>query len=105
METINDTLVESLKIIEPAKTVEQSLTRILKAQAEEKKRAIRSLIKYFERRYGMTVEQFYQSRISEQRHNWEDEDTYFDWVAAHQELREIETEIDKLERMLAHADN
>lgn len=105
METINATLVESLKIIEPAETVEQSLTRVLKAQAEEKRRAIRSLIIYFQRRYSMTVEEFYQARISEKRHNWEDEDTYFDWVAAHQELQEIESEIDKLEGMLAHADN
>ena len=86
METINDTLGESLKIIEPAATVEQSLTRVLKAQAEEKRRAIRSLIKYFQQRYKMTVDEFYQARILEQRHNWEDEDTYFDWVAAHQEL-------------------
>lgn len=105
METINDTLVESLKIIEPAETVEQSLTRVLKAQAEEKKRTIRSLIKYFQQRYKMTVQEFYLARISEKRHSWEDEDTYFDWVVAHQELQEIELEIDKLEGMIAHADN
>lgn len=105
METINDTLVESLKIIAPAATVEQSLARILKAQAEEKRRAIRSLIKYFQQRYDMSVEEFYQARISEKRHTWEEEDTYFDWIAAHQELQEIDSEIDKLERMLAHADN
>lgn len=105
METINDTLVESLKTIEPAQTVEQSLTRVLKAQPEEKRRAIRSLIKYFEQRYDMTVEEFYQARISEKRHSWEQEDTYFDWVAAHQQLQEIESEISKLERLLAHADN
>jgi hypothetical protein len=97
METINNTLVESLKIIEPAATVEQSLTRILKAQAEEKRRAVRSLIKYFQQRYEMTVEEFYQARISEKKHTWEEEDTYFDWVAAHQELQEIESEIEKFE--------
>jgi len=105
METINETLVASLKIIEPAQTVEQSLTRVLKAQAEEKRRSVRSLIKYFQQRYGMSVEGFYQARMSEKRHSWEDEDTCFDWVAAHQELQEIETEIDRLEGMLAHADN
>lgn len=105
METINETLVASLKIIEPSETVEQSLTKVLKAQADEKRRAIRSLIKYFQHRYDMTVEEFYLARISDKRHNWEDEDTYFDWVAAHQDLQEIETEIDKLEGMLAHADN
>jgi hypothetical protein len=55
METINDTLVESLKIIEPAETVEQSLTRVLKAQAEEKRRSIRSLIKYFQQRGKITI--------------------------------------------------
>jgi hypothetical protein len=53
----------------------------------------------------MTVEEFYQARISEKKHSWEDEDTYFDWVAAQQQLQEIESEIDKLEGMLAHADN
>lgn len=105
METINETLVESLKIIEPAQTVEQSLARVLKAQAEEKRRNIRSLIKYFQQRYGMSVEEFYLARISDKKHNWEGEDTYFDWVAAHQELQEIESEIEKLEGMLAHADN
>ena len=75
METINETLVASLKIIEPAETVEQSLARVLEAQVEEK------------------------------RHRWEDEDTYFDSVAAHQDLQEIETEIDKVEEMLSLADN
>lgn len=105
METINKTLFESLKIIEPAETVEQSLAKVLKAQAEEKRRNIRSLIKYFQQRYKMTAEEFYQARISEKRHSWEDEDTYFDWVSSHQELQEIESEIDKLEGMLAHADN
>jgi hypothetical protein len=105
METINETLVESLKIIEPAETLEQSLARVLKAQAEEKRRNIRSLIKYFQQRYDMSVEEFYLTRISDKKHSWEDEDTYFDWVAAHQELQGIETEIDKLEGMIAHADN
>lgn len=105
METVNETLFESLKIIEPAKTVEQSLTRVLTAQAEEKRRAIRSLIKYFQQRYGMSVEEFYLAHISEKRHSWEDEDSYFDWVTAHQELQEIDSEIVKLEGMIADADN
>lgn len=38
METINETFVVSLKIIAPAETVEESLARILNAQAEEKRR-------------------------------------------------------------------
>jgi len=105
METTNETLFESLKITEPAENAEQSLARVLKAQAEEKKRAIRSLIKYFQQRYGISVEEFYSARISGKRHSWEDEDTYFDWVAAHQDLHGIEIEIEKLEGMIAHADN
>jgi len=62
-------------------------------------------LNYFQQRYGMSIDEFYRARILDKRHSWDDEDTHFDWVAAQQELQEIETEIIKLEAMLAHADN
>jgi hypothetical protein len=104
MEEINATLIESIKAIEPAETLDQSLVKILKAQAEEKLRYKQSLIKYFQRRYGMTAKEFYETRIKDKKHSWEDEDTYFDWVTAQREIQEMEAEIRKLEDLLYHAD-
>lgn len=105
MEEINETLIESLKAIEPAESLEQSLAKVLKAQAEEKRRHFQSLVYYFQRRYGMTAEEFYQNRIKDKKHSWEDEDTYFDWMAAQQEVQEMEEEITKLEDLLSDADS
>ncbi len=100
MDELNATLIEILKIIEPAKTLEQSLAKILKNQAEEKLRQVHSLIKYFQRRYGMSAEEFYEARIKDKKHSWEDEDTYFDWVTAQQQIKELQVEIQKLEEFL-----
>lgn len=101
---INATLIESIKTIEPATTLDQSLAKILKTQAEEKLRQVHSLIKYFQRRYGMSAEEFYEARIKDKKHSWEDDDTYFDWVTAQQQIKELQVEIQKLEVLLSHAD-
>jgi len=103
MEKITSTLIESLKVIEPAGNLEQSMAKVLKAQAEEKRRQIQSLLNYFRTRFGMTAEEFYHTRIKDKTHSWEDEDTYFDWVTSQQKIQEIEVEIKKLEDFLARA--
>jgi hypothetical protein len=104
MEEITSTLLESLRVIEPAENLEQSLAKILRSRAEEKLRKMQSLVNYFQLRFGMTAEEFYQGRIRDKQHTWEDEDTYFDWIAFQQEAEEIGTEIKKLEGVLAHAE-
>jgi len=82
-----------LKRIEPAATVDCSLGRVLKNQAEEKARELRALIRYNQTRYRMSVEAFYSQRIKDQDHTWEDEETYFDWLSAHHALEEMEQEM------------
>ena len=104
MDQINATLIESIKAIEPAENLEQSLTKILKSQAEEKLQHNKSLSKYFQRRYGMTAEDFYENRIKDKKHSWEEEDTLFDWMTAQQQIKELELEIEKLEDLLSYAD-
>ena len=104
MEPIHIALLESLKRIEPAEDINESLARVLKAQAEEKRRSFQSLANYYQRRYGITPEEFYASRIEGKEHSWEEEESYFDWVAAIQMQGEMNEIIAMLEEMLAYAD-
>lgn len=104
METLSERLIEHLKRIEPAETVDGSLGRVLKNQAEEKLRELRALVRYCQTRYGMSADEFYAQKIKDQDHTWADEETYFDWVSAIQATEEMEKEILALEELLAHAD-
>lgn len=104
MDAVSEKLLEHLKRIEPAATVDCSLGRVLKNQAEEKARELRALIRYNQTRYGMSAEEFYNRKIKDQGHTWEDEETYFDWLSAHHALEEMEQEIVALEEILAHAE-
>ncbi|MFQ6092200.1 MAG: hypothetical protein ACE5OR_05890 [bacterium] len=105
MKAINKTLLESLQAIEPADNLELSLAKVLKAQAEDKLRYHKSLISYYQKRYGMTGEEFYRTKIENKSHGWEEEETYFDWITAQQEAEEMEREIAKLEDILSHGDD
>lgn len=69
MEPIHIALLESLKRIEPAEDINESLAKVLKAQAEEKRRSFQSLANYYQRRYGITPEEFYASRIEGKEHS------------------------------------
>ena len=104
MENVSDQLIKHLKRIEPAENVDSSLGRVLKNQAEEKLRELHALIRYYQKRYGMSVNEFYARKIKDQDHTWEDEETHFDWVSALQAAEEMEKEILGLEEILAHAD-
>lgn len=104
MEMVSEQLIEHLKRIEPAETVDCSLGRILKNQAEEKMRELRALVRYYQTRYGMSADEFYAQKIKDQDHTWTDEETYFDWISARQAAEEMEKEIVALEEILAHAD-
>jgi len=59
METVSEQLIEHLKRIEPGKTVDYSLERLLRNQAEEKLRAFQTLIKHYQTRYGMSADEFW----------------------------------------------
>lgn len=104
METVSERLIEHLKRIEPAETVDSSLGRVLKNQAEEKLRELRALVRYYQTRYGMSADEFYAQKIKDRDHIWTDEETYFDWVSATQAAEVMEKEIVALEEILAHAD-
>ena len=104
MEMVNSHLIEHLKRIEPAETVDRSLGRVLKNQAEEKLRELRALTRYYQTRYGMSANEFYTRKIKDQDHTWADEETYFDWLSALQAAEEMESEVAALEEILAHAD-
>lgn len=104
MDTISPELLEHLRKIEPAETMDTSLGRILKNQVEEKVKALRALIRYNETRYALTAEAFYDQKIKDRDHTWEEEETYFDWINAQQSLTELEEELIALEKWLAHAD-
>lgn len=103
MEMISEQLIEHLKRIEPAESVDSSLGRVLKSQAEEKVKEFRTLTRYYQMRYGMSAEEFYARKIKDQDHAWEDEETYFDWISALQAAEEMEKEIISLEEILARA--
>lgn len=104
METLNEQLIEHLKRIEPGPNVDSSLARVLRGQAEEKLRELRVLARYYQTRYGMSVDEFYAQKIKDQDHTWADEETHFDWVNALQSAEEMESEILALEEIIAHAD-
>lgn len=104
MEMISEQLIAHLKRIEPAESVDSSLGRVLKSQAEEKLRELRALVRYYQTRYGMSPEEFYARKIKDQDHTWDDDETYFDWVSALQAVAEMEGEIIALEEILARAD-
>lgn len=104
MEIVSERLIEHLKRIEPGETVDGSLGRVLKNQAEEKLRELRALVRYYQTRYGMSVDEFYARKIKDQDHTWTDEETHFDWVSAIQATGEMEEEIVALEEIIAHAD-
>ncbi len=104
METVSAHLIEHLKRIEPANTVDDSLGRVLKSQAEEKFRELRTLVRYYQTRYGISADEFYTKKIESQDHTWADEETYFDWISAIQGTEAMEKEIAALEETLAHAD-
>lgn len=104
MEMISEQLVEHLKRIEPAESVDSSLGRVLKNQAEGKLRELRVLVRYYQIRYGMSADEFYARKIENQDHAWDDEETYFDWVSALQAVAEMEGEVIALEEILARAD-
>ena len=101
---VSDQLLEHLKRIEPAGTVNGSLARVLKNQAEEKLREFRALVRYYRTRYGMSADEFYARKIKDRDHTWADEETHFDWVGALQAVEEMEKEIIALEEILAHED-
>lgn len=103
MEMVSEQLLEHLKRIEPAETIDRSLGLVLKSQAEEKVKELRALIRYYQVRYGMSAGEFYTRKIKDQDHTWEDEETYFDWASALQAAEEMEKEIISLEEILARA--
>ena len=100
MSNIHETLIESLKRIEPASDPDISLAFVLRSHALEKLRYYRSLADYYTKRYEMASDQFYQERIAGKYHSFEDEETYFDWVTALQSINEMEPEIKKLEKII-----
>lgn len=104
MEMISEQLIEHLRRIEPAESVDSSLGRVLKNQAEEKLRELKALVRYYQTRYGMSSEEFYVRKIKNQDHTWDDEETYFDWTSALQAAEEMGKEIISLEEILARAD-
>lgn len=104
MEMVSEQLIEHLKRIEPAESVDSSLGRVLRNQAEEKLRELKVLVRYYQTRYGMSSEEFYARKIKDQDHTWDDEETYFDWTSALQAAEEMEKEIISLEEILARAD-
>ncbi|MSS71429.1 MAG: hypothetical protein EXS64_08060 [Candidatus Latescibacteria bacterium] len=104
METVSEQLIEHLKRIEPAKTVDYSLGRLLKNRAEGKLAAFQERVKYCQTRYHMSADEFYAQKIKDKSHTWAEEETYFDWVSAIQGAEEMEKEIAALEEILAHAD-
>ncbi|MBM3238870.1 hypothetical protein FJZ31_21475 [Candidatus Poribacteria bacterium] len=103
MGNIRETLIESLQRIEPASDPDISLAFILKSHALEKQRYYRALADYYTKRYEMSPDQFYQERIADKDHSFEDEETYFDWVTALQSINEMEAEIKKLEEIIFDA--
>lgn len=105
MEIIEHALIESLKHVEPAETIDISLARLLKAQAEEKRRYYQSLFRYYQSRFRISPEEFYASRIQGKDHTWEDEETYFDWISSLQMVREMDEEIEKLQEILARVED
>ena len=105
MATVSEQLIEHLKRIEPAETVDGSLARVLKNQAEEKLKELRVQIRYYQTRYGMSAEEFYDRRIGNQDHTWDDEETHFDWISALQSAEDMEKEIVAIEEILARADD
>lgn len=105
MEEINNALLESLKRIEPAENINKSLAKVLKAQAEGKKKYFQSLANYYRLRYRMSPEEFYASYIEGRDHSWEEEESHFDWVTAIQMIEEMDEIIRKLEEMLVNADD
>ena len=98
MEMVSEQLLEYLKRIEPAETVDSNLGRVLKSQAEEKVKELRALTRYYQMRYGMSAEEFYTRKIKDQDHTWEDEETYFDWTSALQAAEEMEREVVALQK-------
>ena len=104
MEMVSEQLIEHLKRIEPGKTVDYSLGRLLKNRAEEKLAAFQERVEYCRKHYDMSAAEFYVRKIRNKNHTWADEETYFDWVTAIQGAEEMETEIAALEEILAHAD-
>jgi hypothetical protein len=104
METVSEQLIEHLKRIEPAQTVDSSLGRVLKNHADQKLKELRVLVRYYQTRYGMSVDEFYARKVKDQDHAWVDEETYFDWGSAIQATEEMEKEIVALEEIIAHAD-
>ena len=104
MEAISEQLIEHLKRIEPAGTVDCSLGRVLKNQAEEKLKDLQALLRYYQMRYGISPDEFFARKIKDRDHTWDDEETYFDWISALQAAAEMEKEIVALEGILARAD-
>ena len=103
MAHISEDLVASLQHLEPTTSVEESLARLLKARAEERRRAYAREAETYRQRYGMDAETFHSTHIANRDHSWEDEETYFDWVTALQVVVEMDEEIVRLEKILARA--
>ena len=103
MAHISEDLAASLQHLEPATSAEESLARLLKAHAEEKKQTYQRLAETYRQQYGMDAETFYSTSIANRDHSWEEEETYFDWVTALQMVAEMEEEITRLEEILSRA--
>jgi len=97
--TITDgTLIDSMRKLEPAPSIKQSLRRLLVSRSRSE------LIKYtlinrgFERQYKMD---FHTFRISEQMKepSFEVEQDYFDWELAVTKIAEMEEELERLEEI------
>ena len=86
-------------------TIDISLARLLRAQAEEKRRHYQSVFRYYQSRFRISPEEFYASRIQRKDHTWEDEETYFDWITSLQMVREMDEEIQKLQEILARVED
>jgi len=97
MENIREELIESLRRIEPSEDINRSFAILLKTYAEEKKRFFRSIVAYYQKRYEMSSDEFYKSRIGGKDHSWDDEETHSDWVSAEQIVESMNGEIEKLE--------
>jgi hypothetical protein len=103
MAHISEDLAASLQHLEPTTSVEESLARLLKARAEEKRRAYQHEADAYRQRYSMEAETFHSTYIADRDHSWEDEETYFDWVTALQMVAEMDEEIARLEKILSRA--
>jgi len=92
---IDAEILKSIGKIEPERSLDRSILRLLEKEVVKRITKYRLMIQGFEKRYGITFDEF-ERRIKKSKPAFAEEQDYYDWDMATTALEDMEQELKKV---------